>query len=134
VPALKRLLEPATRGDPMRPLLWVSKSMDKLAVILTGMGHPISADTVRKELVKLGFSRQYNRRGRLEASGPERTVRAHQCESRGRSGRRRTADARRGVRKTMIVALAHLRQDLRKLLQCKERSGGKAGSFTLRRL
>ena len=43
----------------MRPLLWVSKSMDKLAAILTAMGHPISADTVRKELVKLGFSRQY---------------------------------------------------------------------------
>src|SRR5208283_1897172 len=62
VPALKRLLEPATLGDPMRPLLWVSKSMDKLAAILTGMGHPISADTVRKELVKLGFSRQYNRK------------------------------------------------------------------------
>src|SRR5208282_609064 len=38
VPALKRLLEPATLGDPMRPLLWVSKSMDKLAAILTGMG------------------------------------------------------------------------------------------------
>jgi hypothetical protein len=29
VPALKRLLEPATLGDPMRPLLW-----DKLAAIL----------------------------------------------------------------------------------------------------
>ena len=26
------------------------------------MGHPISADTVRKELVKLGFSRQSNRK------------------------------------------------------------------------
>src|SRR5208282_4633163 len=56
------VFEPATLGDPMRPLLWVSKSMDKLAAILTGMGHPISADTVRKELVKLGFSRQYNRK------------------------------------------------------------------------
>jgi len=29
-PALKRLLEPATLGDPMRPPLWVSRSMDKL--------------------------------------------------------------------------------------------------------
>src|ERR1700758_2597211 len=26
VPALKRLIEPATLGDPMRPLIWVSKS------------------------------------------------------------------------------------------------------------
>ena len=38
VPALRRLVEPATLGDPMRPLLWVSKSMDQLAAILTGMG------------------------------------------------------------------------------------------------
>ena len=29
--------------------------MEKLAASLTGTGHPISADTVRKELVKLGF-------------------------------------------------------------------------------
>ena len=29
---------------------------------LDGDGHPISADTVRKELVKLGFSRQSNRK------------------------------------------------------------------------
>ena len=62
VPELKRLVEPATLGDPMRPLIWVSKSMDKLAETLTAMGHPISADTVRKELVKLGFSRQFNRK------------------------------------------------------------------------
>ena len=46
VPELKRLVEPATLGDPMRPLIWVSKSMDKLAATLTAMGHPISADTV----------------------------------------------------------------------------------------
>jgi len=62
VTALKRLVEPATLGDPMRPLIWVSKSMEKLAITLTEMGHPISADTVRTELVKLGFSRQSNRK------------------------------------------------------------------------
>jgi Rhodopirellula transposase DDE domain len=60
--ALKRLVEPATLGDPVRPLIWVSKSMEKLAATLTEMGHPISADTVRTELVKLGFSRQSNRK------------------------------------------------------------------------
>ena len=62
VGALEHLVEPATLGDPMRPLIWVSKSMEKLAAALTEMGHPISADTVRKELVKLGFSRQSNRK------------------------------------------------------------------------
>ena len=74
VPALKRLVEPATLGDPMRPLLWISKSMDKLAEILTGMGHPISADTVRKELVKLGFSRQYNRKADEGSKHPDRNA------------------------------------------------------------
>src|SRR5262245_25188916 len=31
LPELKRLVEPATRGDPVRPLMWVSKSHEKLA-------------------------------------------------------------------------------------------------------
>src|SRR5450755_3318810 len=53
VPALKRLVQPATLGDPMRPLIWVSKSLEKLAAALTEMGHPIGPDTVRKELVKV---------------------------------------------------------------------------------
>jgi hypothetical protein len=74
VPALKRLIEPATLGDPMRPLLWVSKSMGKLASILTGMGHPINADTARKELVKLGFSRQYNRKAEEGSKHPDRNA------------------------------------------------------------
>ena len=58
----------------MRPLLWVSKSMDKLADTLTEMGHPISADTVRKELVKLGFSRQHNRKADEGARHPDRNA------------------------------------------------------------
>ena len=74
VPELKRLVEPATLGDPMRPLIWVSKSMDKLAATLTAMGHPISADTVRKELVKLGFSRQLNRKADEGSKHPDRNA------------------------------------------------------------
>ena len=72
VSELRRLVEPATLGDPMRPLIWVSKSMDKLAETLTAMGHPISADTVRKELVKLGFSRQFNRKADEGSKHPDR--------------------------------------------------------------
>ena len=74
VPELERLVEPATLGDPMRPLIWVSKSMDKLAAALTAMGHPISADTVRKELVKLGFSRQSNRKADEGSKHPDRNA------------------------------------------------------------
>jgi Rhodopirellula transposase DDE domain len=74
VPALKRLVEPATLGDPMRPLIWISKCMDKLAAALTEMDHPISADTVRKELTRLGFSRQYNRKADEGTRHPDRNA------------------------------------------------------------
>jgi DDE family transposase len=74
VPALRRLVEPATLGDPMRPLIRVSKSMEKLATTLTEMGHPISADTVRTELVKLGFSRQSNRKADEGSKHPDRNA------------------------------------------------------------
>jgi Rhodopirellula transposase DDE domain len=60
--ALRELVEPATLGDPMRPLIWVSKSLKKLGGALKSMGFPVSADTVSAELSKLGFSRQGNRK------------------------------------------------------------------------
>jgi len=42
---LRRLVEPATLGDPMRPLLWVSNSREKLAAAMRGLNHAISANT-----------------------------------------------------------------------------------------
>jgi len=59
---LRRLVEPATLGDPMRPLLWVSKSLAKLAAGLGELGHSVSPNTVRKLLVEIGYSRQVNRK------------------------------------------------------------------------
>ncbi len=57
-----RRLDPDTFGDPMRPLVWVSKSLEKLATALTSMGFAVGIDTVRRKLRKLGFSRQGNRK------------------------------------------------------------------------
>jgi len=74
IPALERLVEPATLGDPMRSLIWVSKSVEKLAATLTEMGHPICADTVGAELVKLGFSRQSNRKADEGSKHPDRNA------------------------------------------------------------
>jgi len=51
---LLSLIGPATLGDPERPLLWVSKSSEKLAAALRAMGHQISADTVGRLLRRLG--------------------------------------------------------------------------------
>ena len=71
---LRSLVEPATVGDPVRPLLWVSKSLDKLASALDGMGHTISPNSVRKLLTGLGFSRQSNRKADEGAHHPDRNA------------------------------------------------------------
>src|SRR3954466_15148484 len=39
---LRQLIEPVTLGDPMRPLLWVSKSHKKLAAAWRARGPTIS--------------------------------------------------------------------------------------------
>jgi hypothetical protein len=52
---LRGLVEPATMGDPMRPLLWVSKSREKLAVALRALDHAVCANTVGKMLTALGL-------------------------------------------------------------------------------
>src|SRR5277367_3571207 len=57
---LRSVIEPATLGDPMRQLLWVSKSHDKVAVALQKQGHEISASSVKRLLPTLGYSRQSN--------------------------------------------------------------------------
>ena len=71
---LRCLVEPATLGDPMRPLLWVSKSLGKLVSALTAMGHSISPNSVRKLLTQLGFSRQVNRKADEGANHPDRNA------------------------------------------------------------
>lgn len=55
-PALLALVEPDTRGDPMSPLRWTTKSTRNLAVELTRQGHKVSADTVGDLLREEGFS------------------------------------------------------------------------------
>jgi hypothetical protein len=69
---LLRLVEPATLGDPMRPLLWVSKSIAKLAAALRELGHRVSANTVGRLLRTLGFSRQGNFKANEGRSHPDR--------------------------------------------------------------
>ena len=50
---LKTLVEPATRGDPMKSLLWTSRSLRKLSKELANKGHEVS-HTVVGELLKRG--------------------------------------------------------------------------------
>jgi len=58
--ALLALVEPETRGDPMSPLRWTTKSTRNLARELTAQGHHVSADSVAALLRQEGFSLQAN--------------------------------------------------------------------------
>jgi hypothetical protein len=58
--ALKALVDPDTRGDPMSPLVWTTKSTRNLAAALTAAGHRVSDRTVARMLRALGFSLQAN--------------------------------------------------------------------------
>lgn len=67
---LRSVIEPATLGDPMRPLLWVSKSHDTLAFALQKKAHEISA----RLLPRLGYSRQLNRKSDEGSKHPDRNA------------------------------------------------------------
>lgn len=69
---LDRLLDPATRGDPMSPLRWTCKSTPKLAAELQVMGHEVSQATVWRMLDELGYSMQSNRKSREGGRHPDR--------------------------------------------------------------
>jgi Rhodopirellula transposase DDE domain len=69
---LQRLIEPATMGDPERPLRWVSKSWAKLAAALKDMGHTVSARSIPRLIETLGYRRQVNRKTREGEDHPDR--------------------------------------------------------------
>ncbi len=60
--ALRRLLDPATRGDPEGPLLWTTLSAAHLSSALAKEGHAASERTVNRLLHDLGCSMQSNRK------------------------------------------------------------------------
>ena len=69
---LKSLVEPATRGDPMAPLLWTAKSLRNLAGELCGLGHRIGHNVVADLLRGLGYSLQANRKTLEGSDNPDR--------------------------------------------------------------
>jgi Rhodopirellula transposase DDE domain len=69
---LRRLVEPTTRGDPDRPLLWTAKSLRNLTAGLCVLGHRVCHNTVGTLLRTLGYSLQANRKTREGASHPDR--------------------------------------------------------------
>jgi hypothetical protein len=61
---LKRLVEPVTRGDPMQPLLWTTRSLHNLANGLADQGHKVCPTVVGDVLRGMGYSLQANSKTR----------------------------------------------------------------------
>jgi len=60
VAAFELLIDPATRGDPMSPLRWTSKSIRALTAALREKEHQVSDFVVRRLLREGGYSLQAN--------------------------------------------------------------------------
>jgi transposase len=69
---LESLVDPETRGDPMSPLRWTTKSLRKLAAALGEMGHKVGKTVVSNLLHDLGYSLQANRKTLEGSSHPDR--------------------------------------------------------------
>lgn len=65
---LQALVDPSSRGDPMSPLRWTSKSTRQLARALTDQGPAVSHSTVAEMLRDLGYSLQANSKTLEEGS------------------------------------------------------------------
>jgi len=72
--ALERLVNPATRGDPMSPLRWTCKSTSQLSSELKRQGHPVSPRTVGRLLKADGYSLQSNRKTKEGGNHPDRNA------------------------------------------------------------
>lgn len=59
-PALEKLVDPGTRGDPTSPLRWTTKSTAHLADALGAQGHATSPKTVARLLADHGYSLRGN--------------------------------------------------------------------------
>src|SRR4051794_9647658 len=86
---LKRLVDPATRGDPMSPLLWTCKSTRHLAQALASLGHDVSHQTVARLLSDLGYNLQANRKTEEGKGHPDRDAQFEHINRKVRSFQRR---------------------------------------------
>jgi transposase len=87
--ALDALVEPTTRGDPMSPLRWTTKSLRELTDALQGKGFKLTDKVVWRLLKAAGYSLQANAKTAEGRQHPDRdgqfryindAVRAHQAD------------------------------------------------------
>ena len=82
---LESLIEPSTKGDPMTPLQWVSKSLRNISRELGKMGYDVSHETVASLLKDAGYSLQLNRKEREGRSVPDRNAQFEHINERAKT-------------------------------------------------
>ena len=75
--ALEALVEPAVRGDPERPLRWISKSLRHLSDALSDQGFAVSHTLVGRLLKRQGYTLQSNVKAREGTDHPDRDAQFH---------------------------------------------------------
>ncbi len=86
VEAIAAIVDPATRGDPMAPLKWTSKSLKHISAALQQAGFPASPTTVSKLLRdELEYSLQGLKKTQEGAAHPDRDAQfqylSRQCQA-----------------------------------------------------
>ena len=69
---LEKMVEPATVGDPERPLKWISKSLRNIAKELNKKQHRASRSLIDRELSTMGYSLQANKKTKEGGDHPDR--------------------------------------------------------------
>ena len=72
IEALESIVTPHTRGDPMKVLLWSSKSLRNIEKSLKEKGYSVSYVTVGELLKSLGYSLQANKKTDEGGNDPDR--------------------------------------------------------------
>ena len=72
IEALESIVTPHTRGDPMKILLWSSKSLRNIEKLLKEKGYMVSYVTVGELLKSLGYSLQGNKKTDEGGNDPDR--------------------------------------------------------------
>ncbi len=72
--ALRRLVDPVTRGDPQSSLRWTALGTRRLAKTLAEQGHEASHTLVAALLHDMGYSLQGNQKSREGARHPDRNA------------------------------------------------------------
>ena len=72
IEALESIVNPHTRGDPMKVLLWSSKSLRNIEKLLKEKGYSVSYVTVGELLKSLGYSLQANKKTDEGGNDPDR--------------------------------------------------------------